>query len=327
MIDTTRRGFIAGTGAAALILPGAAYAAPKGSIVARHGRLQVKGNRVVDAAGKPVTLRGMSLFWSQWMPQFYNRGVVAWLAKDWKVTIIRAAIAARAGGYDRNPERETAKAEAVIDAAIAQGIYVVLDWHAHEPDPENCIRLFTHIATKYRGVPNLIYEPYNEPLPKHGWADLLKPYHSRVIEAVRAIDPGAFFVLGARSWSQDVDEAAADPLKFDNTALVLHFYAATHKAELRAKAERAMERGSALFVTEYGITHSSGNWPINIDESRRWWDWMESHGISYLAWSICEKDEASAALIKPANPNGGWPLSQVSYAGRIARDHLRKMNG
>lgn len=327
MIDSTRRGFLIGTGAAALILPGAAHAAPKGSIVAKHGRLQTKGNRVVDAHGNPVTLRGMSFFWSQWMPQFYNRGTVAWLKKDWKATIVRAAIAARAGGYDRNPERETAKAEAIIDAAIAEGIYVVLDWHAHEPDPENCIRLFTHIAAKYRGVPNLIYEPYNEPLPKHGWADVLKPYHTQVINAVRAIDPGAFFVLGTRSWAQDVDEAAADMLPFENTALVLHFYAATHKEALRKKGELAMERGAALFVTEYGTTHSSGNYPINVAESQRWWDWMEKHGISYLAWSICEKDEASAVLLKGANRTGGWPMTQLSFAGQLAREHLRKMNG
>lgn len=323
MGDTTRRDFLIAGGAAALALPAAAYAAPKGSPVARHGHLQVKGSRVVDAHGKPVTLRGMSLFWSQWMPQFYNRGVVAWLRKDWHATIVRAAIAAHAGGYNRNPEAETRKAEAVIGAAIAEGIYVVLDWHAHEPDADNCIKLFTHIAAKYRGVPNILYETYNEPLPKHGWADLLKPYHARVIEAVRAIDPRAFIIAGTRSWTQDVDEAAADPLRYDNVAYALHYYAATHKDALRRKGELAMERGAALFVTEYGITHSSGNYPINVEEARRWWDWCDAHGISYLAWSICEKDEASAALLPGAAHRGGWPLSSLSYAGQVARAHLR----
>ena len=44
--------------------------APKGSIVARHGRLRVEGNRVVDKNGRPVALHGMSLFWSQWMGQY-----------------------------------------------------------------------------------------------------------------------------------------------------------------------------------------------------------------------------------------------------------------
>lgn len=328
-IETSRRGLMLGA-AGTLALPGCARAAPKPpaeSVVARHGRLQVKGNRVVDAQGQPLTLRGTSLFWSQWKPAFYNPQAIAWLVKDWHVSVVRAAIAAHAGGYHRNPEAETRKAETVIDAAIAEGIYVVLDWHAHEPDADNAIRLFTHIAAKYRGVPNLIYETYNEPLPKHGWADLLTPYHRRVIGALRAVDPGAFVVAGVRSWTQDVEEAAADPLPFDNVAYALHYYAATHKAELRGKAELAMERGAALFVTEYGVTHSSGSLPIDPEESQRWWDWCEAHGISHLAWAIEDKDEACAALVPGSSPYGGWPDSQLTQSGRMVRAHLRSKQG
>ncbi len=46
--------------------------APAGSPVARHGALAVKDGQIVDAQGAPVTLRGMSLFWSQWAPQYYS---------------------------------------------------------------------------------------------------------------------------------------------------------------------------------------------------------------------------------------------------------------
>ncbi|MBC8374167.1 MAG: hypothetical protein H8E53_11270, partial [Planctomycetes bacterium] len=45
--------------------------APKGSVVEKHGRLRVEGNRIVDKNGKPVAMHGMSLFWSQWMGQYY----------------------------------------------------------------------------------------------------------------------------------------------------------------------------------------------------------------------------------------------------------------
>ena len=46
-------------------VPTIAVQAPAGSPVARHGALHVAGGRVVDSHGQPVTLRGMSLFWSQ----------------------------------------------------------------------------------------------------------------------------------------------------------------------------------------------------------------------------------------------------------------------
>ncbi len=304
----------------ALVLPATAHAA---SIVEQHGRLQVHGNRVVDAKGVPVTLRGMSLFWSQWKPAFYNRAAINWLRTDWNITAIRAAIAAHGGGYDRDPEGQTKRAEAAIDAAIAEGIYVVVDWHAHVPLPDEAVRFFTHIARKYRGVPNLIYETWNEPLPQHSWAGVLKPYHLRVIGAIRAEDPGAFVIAGTRSWSQDVDEAAADPLPLKNVAYVLHFYAATHGQYLRDKGDLALKRGVALFVSEYGTTAANGDLPIDAAETQRWWDWMEANGISYLGWSVNDKAEASAILLPGGSPTGNWPESALTTSGRTMRAHLR----
>ena len=50
--------------------------------------------------------------------------------------------------------------------------------------PDDAIRFFTAIARRYRGVPNLIYETWNEPLPKYGWSTIIKPYHRHVIAAI-----------------------------------------------------------------------------------------------------------------------------------------------
>lgn len=312
----------------AMLIGQAGWAAPRvpaGSPVAVHGRLAVKGNRVVDAQGKPYAVHGMSLFWSQWQPRYYDASTVAWLVRDWRVSAVRAAIGAQSGGYDAQPAAETKRAEMVIDAAIAQGIYVVVDWHAHQPRADDAVRFFTRIARKYRGVPNLIYEPYNEPLPEHGWATVLKPYHARVIGAIRAIDPDAFVVAGTRSWSQDVDEAAADPLPFANVAYTLHFYAATYKAELRAKADLAMRRGIALFVTEYGTTAANGDAPIDAAETRTWWEWCAKNGISHLNWSVANKDEASAILKPTTQAVAGWPNGDLTESGRLVREQLRTL--
>src|SRR5512144_2122332 len=60
------------------------------SVVEKHGQLRVQGNRIVDQSGAPVQLRGMSLFWSQWIPKYYTFNTVKWLRDDWKVTVVRA---------------------------------------------------------------------------------------------------------------------------------------------------------------------------------------------------------------------------------------------
>ena len=321
-----RRSLLGGLAAtlAVMALPAMAKPDVVATLVTQHGHLHVRGNRVVDTHGIPLTLRGNSLFWSQWQPAFYNHSAIAWLKRDWHATAVRAAIAAASGGYTSEPEVETRRAEAVIDAAIAEGIYVLVDWHAHDPMPDDAIRFFTHIAQRYRGVPNLIYETWNEPLPKYGWSDVIKPYHVRIIAAIRREDPDAFVVAGTRSWSQDVDEAAADPIPLPDVAYTLHFYTASHKAGLRAKADRALRNGIALFVTEYGTTAASGDAPIDAVETARWWEWCEANGVSYMNWSIATKNEASAALRSGASPLGGWPMSALTTSGAMVRTQMRR---
>lgn len=308
---------------AAMLVGSPAHAKPVSSIVADHGHLHVAGNRVVDAHGRPVTLRGMSLFWSQWRPAFYNPRAIRWIAADWHATAVRAAVAVENGGYTTDPATETRRAEQAIDGAVRAGIYVVVDWHAHNPLPDQAARFFTTIARRYRGVPNLIYETWNEPLPKYGWASVIKPYHQRVIAAIRAQDPAAFVVAGTRSWDQDVDEAAADPLGLPDVAYALHFYAATHKQDIRDKANAALARGAALFVTEYGTTAANGDAPIDAAETRTWWNWCDTHGISYLNWSLSDKAEASAALKPGASPEGDWSADQLTPSGTMVRNQLR----
>lgn len=294
--------------------------------VERHGALRVEGNRIVDQHGAPVVLRGMSLFWSQWQPQFYNADAVRWLAEDWNITVVRAAMAVHHDGYMDNPEREIARVEAVVDAAIAEGVYVIVDWHAHLPEPEAAAAFFARIAAKYGDHPNIIYETYNEPLNTHGWAEVVKPYHLAVIPGIRAVDPDNLIVAGTPTWSQDVDIAAADPLPFTNVAYTLHFYAGTHRQELRDKAQKAMDLGVALFVTEWGSTPATGDGPMDVAETRLWWDFLQAHDLSDLNWSITDKQETSAALLPGASGTGGWTDAVISPSGQLVRERLRTVN-
>ena len=306
----------------------AGAAAPAGTPVACHGALAVRDGRIVGAHGKPVTLRGMSLFWSQWAPQYYSAETVDWLARDWKVDVVRAAIAAEGQDSARQHfDRELAKASTVIDAAVANGLYVVVDWHAHRAYPAQAERFLVAIARKYGHLPNVIYETWNEPLREGvDWSRAVKPYHERVIGAIRAVDPDNLVIAGSPSWSQDVDLAAADPLAFDNLAYTLHYYAGTHRQELRDKGEAALAAGETLLITEFGIVEATGDGPIDRAESQRWWDWAEARGIGWMAWSIGDRDESSAAL-RPGTAPAGWSEADLTESGRLLREKLRASAG
>jgi endoglucanase len=108
---------------------------------------------------------------------------------------------------------------------------------------------------------------------------------------------------------------------------VLHFYAGTHDAGLRSKAEAAMSKGLALFITEWGTSAADGGGgedrTVYWSESVAWLDWADRNGISWCNWSVVAKDESSAALMPGASARGWWPDSMLSNSGWYVRDRLR----
>ncbi|AXT63117.1 glycoside hydrolase family 5 protein [Aquimarina sp. AD10] len=271
----------------------------------------------------------MSLFWSQWMGQYYTKEAVSWLKKDWNCNIVRAAMGVEdSDGYLSNRAFEKQKVFTVIDAAIQEGIYVIVDWHSHhaEDHVDEAKAFFAEVAQKYGNQPNIIYEIYNEPLQAPSWKDVLKPYHEQVIAEIRKHDPDNLVICGTRTWSQDVDEVIGNTINDVNVAYTLHYYASTHKQFLRDKAQRALDAGIPIFVTEYGTTEATGDGFIDTNEARAWWDFLDRNKISWLNWSIADKQEASAALKPGASGMGGWSENQITTSGKMVRDELKAKN-
>lgn len=297
------------------------------SVVEQHGQLSISGNKIVDKNGDPIQLRGMSFFWSQWMGQYYTKETVKWLKDDWQATVVRAAMGVSGGGYLSNPEVEKAKVIEVVDAAIAEGIYVIIDWHSHhaEDQLDEAKSFFSEMAQKYSDYPNVIYEPYNEPLDV-SWTEVLKPYHEAVIAEIRKHDPDNLIICGTRTWSQRVDEVVGNKIDDTNIAYTLHYYAATHKQSLRDIANIALNGDIAIFVTEYGVSEASGDGSIDIAETNTWWDYLDENKISWCNWSIADKVELSAALKPNANSQGNWSESDITQSGKMVRDELKESN-
>ncbi|NJK84918.1 MAG: glycoside hydrolase family 5 protein [Bacteroidales bacterium] len=105
--------------------------------VSVHGQLKVDGVKIKDEHGNTVVLRGMSFGWHNWWPKYYNANVVKWLSDDWQCTVIRAAMGVEPkGSYLSRTKWSLNLMYEVIDAAIANGIYVIIDWHCHNINAE-----------------------------------------------------------------------------------------------------------------------------------------------------------------------------------------------
>ena len=310
---------------ALVVVLGLSAAVARPGPVERHGALRVSGARVVGDDGKPVSLMGNSLFWSQWMGGFWNADCVNWLKQDWKAGIVRAAMGVEAGGYLEHPAEEQARVEKVVDACIAAGLYVIIDWHDHHAmaHTQAAVTFFQAMAKKYGRQPNVIYEIFNEP-ERVSWHNEVKPYAEEVIAAIRAIDPAHLIVVGSPHWSQDVDVAAGDPIKGANIAYALHFYAGTHKQGLRDKAESAMKQGAALFVTEWGTCKSDGNGQIDEASTAEWMAFLRQWQLCACNWAVSDKVETSSILVPGAAITGGWKDDDLTASGKLARRWMRE---
>ncbi|HVZ64403.1 MAG TPA: glycoside hydrolase family 5 protein [Lacunisphaera sp.] len=295
--------------------------------VSAHGLLRAEGNRIVDAAGRPVSLAGVSFGWSQWeAARFYNAGTVRWLKDDWHAAIVRAPLGVHEeDGYIQHPSRNLKRVTRVIEAAIADDLYVLVDWHDHHANQHTdlAIAFFQDIARRYGTHANIIYEIFNEPIHGLTWAGDVKPYAERVVAAIRAIDPDNLIVIGTPNYSQDVEVAAADPVKAPNLAYSLHFYAATHKQPLRDKAVRALDLGAPLFVTEWGSCRADGAGRIDEESTRAWMDFLRERQLSHCTWGVYDKAETAALVQRSASSRGGWSDADLSPSGRLARSIVR----
>ncbi len=294
--------------------------------VKRYGQLQVRGSQLCGENGQPVVLRGVSLGWHNLWPRFYNKGAVDELTNKWHVSVIRAAMGIKIeDNYLENPSFAMQCMTPVIEEAIKDGVYVIIDWHAHDMYTDKAAEFFSRMSAKYGKYPNVIYELYNEPV-EDSWTSL-KEYAKTVIKAIRANDPDNIILMGCPHWDQDIDKVAASPIEgVKNVMYTLHFYAATHKQYLRDRMQKAVEGGLPVFVSECAGMEASGDGPLNVEEYNKWIDLMEQLKISWVNWSLSDKNETCSMLLPRAKATGNWTDDVIKPWGKLVRTTLLKYN-
>ena len=295
--------------------------------VKKHGKLSVQGTQLVDQNNNPVVLRGMSFGWHSMWPRFYNEKAVKWLKKDFNCNVVRAAMGIELGrmSYIKEPQFSKDRIEAVVRGAIKSDIYVIIDWHSHNVNLKEAKVFFGEMSKKYAKYPNIIYEIFNEP-DHETWAEV-KTYSEEVIKVIRENDPDNIILVGCPHWDQDVNLPAADPIKgYGNLMYSMHFYAATHGKELRDRTDEAIKNGLPIFVSESAGMEATGDGPLNMKAWQEYIDWMESRKLSWITWSVSDKDETCSILKKSAKSEGNWNESDLKESGIKVRKFLRKYN-
>ena len=298
----------------------------------QHGALHVENGKLTDADGNIVQLYGMSTHGIAWFPQYINYDSFRTLRDDWNTNCIRLAMyTAEYGGYCAGGDKEQLK-QLVRDGvsyATELGMYVIVDWHIlSDCDPnqnkDEAIAFFREMSESFADNDNVLYEICNEPNSGTSW-DSIKSYAEEVIPVIREQKPDAVILVGTPTWSQEIDKAAASPLTFDNVMYTLHFYAGTHKDDLRNRLETCAQSNLPVFVSEFGMCDASGNGANDFDSTTKWLDLLNKYQISFCCWNLANKDESSSVFKAASTALSDWTDEDFNESGRWIREYFRSM--
>ncbi len=302
-----------------------------------QGRIYGSCQGVQD--GAEVQVRGMSLYWSLLAnaTDFWNATAISTMVNDMNIQIVRAAMATGSEdwsgpykGYQLDAANQKALVSAVVEAAIQNDIYVIIDWHSHNAHEQtsSAVGFFTEMAQTYGSYDNVIFELYNEPTVDTTQWSTVKNYANTVIAAIRQYSDN-LIIVGTPSWDQNPQVAINDPVTDvgNNTAYALHYYANSHcwqgsndwggKCE-GTKGLEAMNAGVSLFVSEWGTGNADGGGDPDVSRNQSWQSYLDENKLSWANWSASKIDEGTAAFTSGATASS----LQYSTSGDLVKGYL-----
>ncbi len=300
-----------------------------------HGKLHVEGSSLLNEHGQICQLKGISTHNISLYPEYVTEVCITELTERFGLSAFRLAMySAEADdikGYADGDDAHRAKLEQMIlDAVLVcakLGIYVLIDWHIlldYDPNMHvnSALAFFKSICPRLKDYDNVIYEICNEPNMDTTWTQITN-YADIVIPVIRSLDPDKVIIVGTPVWSQRVDEAAKAPLSYPNLVYTLHFYADTHRDELRQIMTEAINNGLPVFVSEFGICDASGNGPINDEQTNIWIDLLNKYQVSYILWNLSNKNETSAIITPSCDKIFGFHDSDFSECGKRVAGYMK----
>ena len=314
-----------------------------------QGKGRIYGSCEGVKDGAEVQVRGMSLYWSL-LPkatEFWTSEGISTMVRDMNIQVVRAAMATTTDdwwgckdgsescgddkskhitGYASDPEFQTNLMNTVVQAAIENDSYVIIDWHSHQAHSEvdNATKFFTEMAQKWGKYDNVIFELYNEPIST-SWSEI-KAYAEKIVPVIRQHSDNLILV-GNRQYDQNPQEAIGNTVSGENIAYTFHYYANSHcwsgqttwgSACEGANAQQAIDAGLSVFVSEWGTGNADGGGEPDQSKNTGWQNWIDGNKLSWANWSASKISEGTAAF------QGSSSKSSLQYttSGNMVKGYL-----
>jgi len=265
------------------------------------------------------------------------------VARDWSANCVRISV--HPGHWRQDPALLEQVLDADIAAARAQGLFVIVDWHAigfpglYEPLPppqwglladaylssiDDAIAFWRGMAERHGDDPAILFELWNEPVgsDSHWISDgafwpVFRPAWVAITAEIRRVSDNVVLAAGGR-WAHDLTGAAADPLDDSRIAYAWHVYPNEdrHAPDRWFASLGTLARHKPIIVTEWGFCPDcdsdlrGGTDDFAIPFTR---DVLDGLGLGHTAW----------CYIAGAAPSLLTSNDQPSSYGRFLRDYLR----
>lgn len=312
--------------------------------VSYYGALHTSGGKIIGAKNnEEAVLRGMSLFWSDatGLP-YYDKTVISWAVENLKMDVFRFAMGItyykentanpldESYSYAGAPDGYKLILDKMVEAAVENDVYIIIDWHSHRADSEQAIAtsFFKEVAAKYKDVPNVIFEIFNEPVHQ-SWSQITS-YANAVIPGIRQSTQNLVLV-GTPNWSQMTQYGGVSGT---NIGYVLHFYAGSHSVGTYGnRATAAKSSGNPVFITEWGTVNADGKGSANASATNEWFTFMDQNNISNCNWSLrttqsaYDSETETSAMFEgkeTLTTKAKLDAATFSESGKIVKDYLVK---
>jgi endoglucanase len=273
--------------------------------------LHVDGNKIKDPLGNKVVLRGVSLEAisnvnaNMVVDLVTNTADKASKSPGWYTRIVRFPVLSGSGNWTQYNQNTLKPA---IDYATKKGLYIIIDLHYVAETGPNIAAVnsfWTTIAPLYKDYPNVIFEPYNEPINQSQSWSQFKPTMQAWVDLIRSYAPNNLIFVGSPVWCQRMGDAAADSIKSKNIVYVVHMYPNHWPVQWNRSEVEKCVAARPMVCTEWGFK-AGLNWGPNETVSGYGTGiltWFEKLGISWTAW--CADISWDPTMFNNGNP---WTL-------------------
>ena len=314
--------------------------------------LEVRGNELV-AGGKPILLRGVAvgdpILARQGRPlSDYQR-----IAHDWHANVVRISL--HPSVWEHTPHDQVlATLDREIQAALGNGMYVILDWHTigwpnayyeaiekdWTDDPPDLYNsnfalakdFWDAVSAKFGKDDRIIFELWNEPVYAENegdvehqrWAEL-RPFFAQLLAVVRKHGDNVVLAAG-NEWSYDLRGVRQEPLEGKNVAYAWHIYAGTDEDDENewAKHLDEVQKVAPVMVTEWGFqpnTTESFKGTAKTFGTKFVRDFLEGRHLHSTAW--CWHPDWTPVMLetdwKTPTPMGRFVMRYLAAPGKLDR--------